>query len=97
MIILLYRYTLYLMYLLPTYLVKPQSIEFINHKQILSEYDKFDYSAIEISRSNLSLLNQIEYLLSIPIKDLALHLNEDSDLDKLVYWRYSCPLDTLIS
>ena len=76
-----------------TYLVKLESIEFKNYKQIPG-YDMeefFEHYKAGISQSNLSLLNQIEYLLSVPIKDLALHLNEDSDLDKLVYWRYSLP------
>ena len=36
-------------------------------------------------------LSQVEYILTCPMSDLALHLNDPQDLDKLVYWRYSLP------
>ena len=75
-----------------TYLVKPESINFT-----FTNYDYYlEQKIISLNRYLLSYINQIEYLLSIPLDDLALHLNEDNeDLKRLVYWRYSLPTPSL--
>jgi hypothetical protein len=75
------------------YLYNNESTDLKLEKQVLCSEDKVVNISIkqEHFRFLLSYLNQIEYILSIPLEDLATLINEPNDLDKLVYWRYSVP------
>ena len=78
------------------YLYNNESTDLKLEKQVLCSEDKVVNISIkqEHFRFLLSYLNQIEYILSVPLEDLATLINEPNDLDKLVYWRYSVPEPT---
>jgi hypothetical protein len=78
------------------YLPCNESIKLYLKQQVFCSEDKIEDLRIKQKyfRTLLDYLNQIEYILSIPLKDLATLINEPNDLDKLVYWRYSAPEPT---
>lgn len=81
------------------YLPNAESTELLLEYQILCSKDKVQDVRFkqEYLRFCLSYLNQIEYILSIPLEDLATLVNANDGLDKLVYWRYSLPEPSLIT
>jgi hypothetical protein len=52
-----------------------------------SEQDR--YNKLEYKYQTEQYLTKLKSILSCSIEDLATHVNDPDDLDKLVYWRYS--------